>query len=339
MVVVDRFEKNKIREMSKQIVDFLKGRTGNNFQNDIYFILKTYYNYKQKKFEMPQAMRGDYKNDGWVIEDNLYYLIYSPILVKKSFYVEIQEKLKSDLLGSNNTPGLLENVYKKNMWGGKVEKVILLVNTKDNRMPPDNTGEYDKIIQKVKNKYGVEFECSVQNLEYVEDLLNELNYKLLDEIMFKLNMARDIDYNEPNATDIIRTIGTISKVAIEQYTKDVTLDYNRISTGDKIKINDLEMIHDDIEMIISKLSVVESAVSLMSQDVESMESFECAKNYIINIYLENKDKYLGVEMFNYIIFKVSELFPEGDKRINEIEYLVVYIFDKCDIFEKEENKV
>ena len=58
-------------------------------------------------------------------------------------------------------------------------------------------------------------------------------------------------------------------------------------------------------------------------------------NYIINVYLENRDNYNGVELFNLIIEKVSKLFPKEDNRVNEIKYLVVYIFDKCDIFEKE----
>ena len=51
---------------------------------------------------------------------------------------------------------------------------------------------------------------------------------------------------------------------------------------------------------------------------------------------ENVDKYKGVELFNFIIEEISSLFPNEDNRINEIRYLVVYIFDKCDIFEKEE---
>ncbi len=337
--MIDSLKRNELNirmEMAQQIIDILKGKTGNNFQNGMYIVLKAYYAAKQKTFEMPQAMRGDYKNDGWVIEDKLFYMMYSPILTGKSFYDEIQNKLKSDLLGKNDSPGLLSNVYEKGMWGGKIEEAILLVNTKDNRLPPDNTDEYTKIIEEAKSKYHIDFKCSVQNLEFIEKMLRELDSELLYEIMFKLNMARNIDYNEPNASDIMSTIGSISRVAIESYTKGVITNYKRISTKDKIQINSLQDIKDEIEMIISKLFVVEQVVNEMSQNIYSIEKFSYAKNYVISVYLRNKDRYCGVELFNSIICDISELFSDLDNHINEIKYLVVYIFDKCDIFEKEE---
>ena len=152
--------------MAQQIVDFLKGKTGNNFQNAMYIVLKAYYNAKQKTFEMPQAMRGDYKNDGWVIEDKIFYMMFSPVLTSQSFYSEIQNKLRSDLLGKNTSAGLLSNVYEKGMWGGQINEAILLVNTKDNRLPPDNTDEYNKIVQEGKDKYHVDFYLYIYHLYF-----------------------------------------------------------------------------------------------------------------------------------------------------------------------------
>lgn len=329
---LDRSEINKRREMSKQIVNYLKGRTGNNFQNDMNIVLKKYYDQKNKTFEMPQAMRGDYKNDGWIIEDNIYFMMYSPVITKasNSFYDDIQKKFKSDL------KGLLINVYEKKMWGKEVKSAILLVNSKDNRLPPDNNRAYEEIAKEYKEKYDIDFESRVVNLDYIEEMLEEIPSNILDDIMFKLNMARDVDYNEPNATDIIKTIGVISKNVIENYTNNLSSDYKRISTPKKIKINNLDDIKEDIEQIISKLGVVDNAVKEMSQDMTHIEQFNCTKNYIINKYSENVDKYKGVDLFNFIIEEISRLFPNEDNRINEIRYLVVYIFDKCDIFEKEE---
>lgn len=333
---LDRSELNRRMEMTQQIIDVLRGKTGNNFQNAMYIVLKAYYDYTQKTFEMPQAMRGDYKNDGWVVEDKVFYMMFSPILLSKSFYNEIQDKLRSDLLGKNGNPGLLTNVYEKGMWGGKIAQAILLVNTKDNRLPPNNTDEYNKIIEEGKNKYHVDFKCSVENLEFIESMLNDLDSSILYNVMFKLNMARGVDYNEPSATDIITTIGMISKTAMESYIRGFTTNYKRISTKNKIKINNLQEIKSEIEMIISKLYVVDRAVNEMSQDIYSLERFNYAKNYVIKVYLDNKDKYSGVELFNSIICDISKLFSDLDNHVNEIKYLVIYIFDKCDIFEKEE---
>lgn len=329
MEFLNRNELNKRREMARQITDHLKGRTGNNFQNDMEIVLKGYYNHHNKTFEMPQAMRGDYKNDGWVLDDNIYYMMYSPITIKNSFYSDIQDKLDSDL------KGLLKNIYEKNMWGKEVKEAILLVNSKDNRLPADNLRAYEIIVKKYKDQYNIDFTWKVTNLDYIETILEGIPSSILDGIMFKLNMARDVDYNEPNATDIISTIGTISKNVIETYTNNLSSDYKRISTSKKIKINNLNEIKEDIEQIISKLGVVDRAVQEMSQDMTHMEQFDCTKNYIINKYLENTDNYKGVELFTLIINELSKLFPREDNRFNEIRYLVVYIFDKCDIFEKE----
>lgn len=330
MVILDRNEFNKSREMARQITNHLKGRTGNNFQNDMDIVLKGYYNHQNKTFEMPQAMRGDYKNDGWVLEDNIYFMMYSPIITKNSFYSDIQDKLESDL------KGLLKNVYEENMWGREVKEAILLVNSKDNRLPPDNNRAYETIVKKYKDQYNIDFKWKVTNLDYIETILEQIPSNILDGIMFRLNMARDVDYNEPNATDIISTIGAISKNVIETYTNNLSSDYKRISTPKKIRINNLDDIKDDIEQVISKLGVVDRAVKEMSQDMTHIEQFDCTKNYIINKYLENVDNYKGVELFTFIIDELSKLFPNEDNRINEIRYLVVYIFDKCDIFEKEE---
>ena len=283
MEFLDRSEINKRREMSKQIVNYLKGRTGNNFQNDMNIVLKKYYDQKNKTFEMPQAMRGDYKNDGWVIEDNIYFMMYSPVITKasSSFYDDIQKKFKSDL------KGLLINIYEKKMWGKEVKSAILLVNSKDNRLPPDNNRAYEEIAKGYKEKYDIDFESIVVNLDYIEEMLEEISSNILDDIMFKLNMARDVDYNEPNATDIIKTIGIISKNVIENYTNNLSSDYKRVSTPKKIKINNLDDIKEDIEQITSKLGVVDNAVKEMSQDMTHIEQFNCTKNYIIQKMLIN----------------------------------------------------
>ena len=333
MVSEERNELNKQRELSKNIVDYLKGRTGNNFQNDMNYILVEYYNYHSKTFEMPQAMRGDYKNDGWVVEDNIYYMMFSPIFTKESFYKEIQDKFESDL------KGLLKFVYEKSMWGKNVNKAILIVNSKDGRLPPDNERAYDTIAQKYKEMYNINFEYKIVNLDFVQELLEELPSDILEKINFRLNMARGIDYNEPSAIDIINTIGIISKNIGESFTKNLSSDYTRVSTPEKITMNELDELRDEIDSIITKLGVVETAVKEMSQDVTHMEQFEFTKNYIISKYLEHSVDLKGVDLFNKIIEVTCNLFPKEDNRITEIKYLIVFIFDKCDIFKKEVERV
>ena len=83
----------------ESIILFLKGVTGINYQLKIKEILSIYYKYRGKSYEMPDFYGGDQKNDGWVIEDGIFYQIYAPTRLKDSLKKEIQEKFIDDLRG------------------------------------------------------------------------------------------------------------------------------------------------------------------------------------------------------------------------------------------------
>ena len=319
----------KIKELGKSIVDYIRGTTGNNFQNNLNVVLKKYYKSNNKSFEMPQAMRGDGKNDGWVVEDNIYYMMFAPVIIKDSFYKSIVKKFKDDL------EGLLDNVYNKKMWGKEVSKAILIVNTRDGRLPADTNREYESIYNQNKAKYNIDFQYDINNLDLIQEMLEELSVDDLLDINFKLNMARTTDYNEPNATEIMETIGLIAKESATQLTFGKSSDYVRISTPKKIKENNLELVEEEINAIIKNLGVVDIVINEMSQDTEHYKQFENTKNYIIGIYDKYKAEYSGSELYNFIIDYFAELFPNANESIYAIKYLVVHIFDKCDIFEKE----
>lgn len=61
------------------ITDYLRGRTGINFQKLTGVVFREYYLYKNNTYEMPSPYGGDKKNDGWVVEKGLFYQIYAPI--------------------------------------------------------------------------------------------------------------------------------------------------------------------------------------------------------------------------------------------------------------------
>ena len=48
---------------------------------------------------MPDFYGGDQKNDGWVVEDAIFYQIFAPTRLKDSLKKEIQDKFTADLLG------------------------------------------------------------------------------------------------------------------------------------------------------------------------------------------------------------------------------------------------
>ena len=61
----------------ESILIFIKGITGINYQLQIKEILRAYYKYIGKTFEMPDYYGDDQKNDGWVVEDAIFYQVFA----------------------------------------------------------------------------------------------------------------------------------------------------------------------------------------------------------------------------------------------------------------------
>lgn len=312
-----------------QIIIYTNGKTGLNYQYVIGDILKIYFeDYKNQKYNMYRHYGGDKKNDGWVEEKAIFYQIYSPVNIRNTLKKEIQDKFSEDL------NGLLENICIKDLWGGKINKFIFLVNTQDNNLPEDSERFFDKKVKELKEKYNVEFKYEIEkNEDYLYNLLYDIedeNIKILEKISEKLGIINSININTVTGKMIYELIQNISENIVESFHNDIKTDYTRISSKEKIKINNLIDKKEHIEKIITKLDVVEQAIGLINQDINSENNFERIKDYIINKYLNLSKKYNGIELYEKII---NELPVENSKTIKE--YIIVYIFDKCDIFEKE----
>ena len=131
-----------------------------------------------------------------------------------------------------------------------------------------------------------------------------LKMKILKKISDKLEIFNSINVNTVTGKMIYDLIQNISENIIESFSNEnIKTDYNRISSKEKIK--------------------------LINKDINSENDFERIKDYIVNKYLNLSKKYKGIELYEKII---NELPVENSKTIKE--YIIVYIFDKCDIFEK-----
>lgn len=76
-VLVDKYD------YIESIVLFLNGITGIDYQLQLRTILKNYYDYFGKVYEMPDFYGGDRKNDGWVKDDKVFYQIFAPTRLKE----------------------------------------------------------------------------------------------------------------------------------------------------------------------------------------------------------------------------------------------------------------
>lgn len=317
------------------ITEYLRGRTGMNFQRLVREVFREYNAYIGKTYEMPDAYGGDKKNDGWVVEDALFYQIYAPARNNDSLKKNMQKKFSEDL------DGLLDKVYNQKLWNGKVKEFVFLVNTFDNDLPEDSERYYEKEVKRLQTKYNITFKHSVVNLSYIFDVLCEIqdinNLEKISSIMRIRGMA---DYNAVSEEIMTELILKISDNMNKKFmnsllNKENSNSYNRISTTKKITINDLEDKREEIETIISNLDVVESAVKNINQDILFEDKFERVKNFIVSRYEELTNAYHGIKLYEKLIEDVSSY--AGYEDISEIgvEFLIVYIFDKCDIFEKE----
>lgn len=315
----------------ESIIIFIKGITGVNYQLQIKEILRAYYKYIGKTFEMPDYYGGDQKNDGWVVEDAIFYQVFAPTRLKDSLKKEIQDKFKSDL------EGLLNIVYNEGKWKGKLKKFIFIVNTFDGNLPHDSESFFDSIVRELKGKYEVEFEYSLVNSDYIRDLLSDINdIEVLKRISSTLHIKHLIDFNAITETIIINLIEEISgNLNIKLMGGAGFETYERISSLNKISINNLEDKREEIENIISKLDVVEKAVNDINQDILCENKFERVKNFVIDKYSELSDEYEGVKLYNLLVEET--LTYTNSKSLVQIpmKFLIIYIFDKCDIFKKE----
>lgn len=309
----------------------LGSKTGINYQLASKEILKVYFEYKKKSYEMPDYYGGDQKNDGWVVEDALFYQVFAPTRLKESLRKEIQNKFATDL------EDLIRLVYKEGKWNGEIKEFVFIVNTFDNNLPHDSERFFETKVGELKKKFAIEFEYKVKNSEYFRDLLCELDdVELLKRVSSVLKVKNLIDFNAITESFIIKLILEISGNINEQYMlKTKANTYSRVSSVKKIDINELNEKREEIEEIISRLDIVERAVNSINQEILCAKPFERVIDLVIKKYEKLSREYSGEDLYEVLIDEI--IMHTERKRYCYVpaQFLIVYIFDKCDIFEKE----
>ncbi|MGG2025048.1 hypothetical protein AB1282_04675 [Gottfriedia sp. S16(2024)] len=317
------------------IVIYIRSVTGINFQLQLKDILRAYYKYKGLTYGMPDFYGGDQKNDGWVKENATFYQIFAPTRLKDSLKTEIEKKFKDDL------EGLLKIVYKEKKWKGNINKFIFIVNTIDGNLPHDSNSYFDNLVEKLNKEYCINIDHLVSNCDYIRDLLEEIDdIDVLKKISATLRIKSIVDYNAVSETLIISLIEEISGNISHQYLGSKSFEkYQRVSSANKIIINKLEGKKEEIENIIEKLDIVDKAINVINQDILFENKFDRVKNFIINKYEDLSKEYKGEDLYKILISETLSYTNNNSMAEIPMKFLIIYIFDKCDIFEKEEVKL
>lgn len=168
-------------------------------------------------------------------------------------------------------------------------------------------------------------------------MLLEIDEQTEKRILIKLDIDDLVSYDNITEKTIVNFLNIINNnINIEIISNNKTNDYKRISTTKKIEINNLLEIKEKLEIMISKLYIIENAISSFNRiDPTSYNKYTTIINYIISIYEKNSHYKQGFELFDSIVNEISNITPQLTSFVIPIELFVVYIFDKCDIFKKE----
>lgn len=308
----------------------LQGLTKLNFQINLGYVLDEYYRSKGLTYEMPSPNGGDDKNDGWVEEEALFYQVYAPSQLRTSLSKDMQSKFETDLRE------LLEKL-KDGKWNGRIEKFIFVVNTFDDHLPKDSDRFYSNLVDELKKESGFSFDYQVVNLGYIKRLLMNVNDNtVFDLIKIDLNLTTNLPSGTITNSNMHNFLTRLGNQIMCSTFSGFNTDYSRISTPKKIEINNLGDLKDEINGIIDNLSVIENAVNELNQDIETSEMFERIVNFVVSSYSRLTVNYDGVNLFNELCDSIKKVCSEELIVSVPTKYLVVYVFDRCDIFEKEE---
>lgn len=288
------------------------------FQNKIYSsdgqkfedLFVSIMNYKCRDFQAIKAWGniGDRKNDGYIKDDGIYFQVFSPEDITKS-YTNIIRKLNDDF------KGLLDH------WDG-INEYYFVINDKYKGVNADS----EISLNKLKTKYNLN-EAKFLTAKDLENILFDLED---DQIFSIIGHIPD-----PSR------IKTINYSVLDEVVKHIMeLSFNDVYTDDYIAPDWNEKI------IFNKLSsrtkaILESGfihVYEVDRYLENNSDFlkETLKDKFHGVYLNMKENSIGDELFMRMIVELSP--ANSISYQNIISILMSKYFETCDIFEEPEGK-
>ena len=303
----------------------------NAFQTECCNVLEFYYNQKGFHFVKVGAAKGDFKNDGWVRDRSIYYQMFSPVQYSSSFIKDVYKKFVEDFTQ------LAKFVYEDLKWSGKIDEFYFLLNTRDHDIPRDENNVVQNTKKAIETKYNAKIKIvEIVNKDYIIKLLNELEIDQLETLISIMGLTGQLDVMASTPESMQTFFSIFSNILIgKKLYKIHGSDFNKIPDEKKIRMNDLLDKKETIIKLAAHLEVVEEAVDKFTNSTENVEKFNSIVELYINEYKELSKKYSGSILYDKLLNKILSYFYDKDLVRNNVELFLVYVFDRCDIFEKE----
>lgn len=263
-------------------------------------------NYAETDFQQikPWGNIGDRKNDGYIKNKGIFYQVYAPEDIRKS-YPNVVSKLKEDFDGL------------KAQWS-HVNDFYFVVNDKYNGVNADS----EKIIQEIKISHNLN-DAGFLTAKDLENILFELDddiiYSIIGHLPDPANI-KQLDYSILN-----EVIGHIMQLPLNQDNKSkiVVPDWD-----EKIKLNTLS------EPVSQLLSNGSFQFHSLEEYLKNNGGFlaDSLRDQMSKVYLQEKENKNGNELFWGIVDSIS---PKAEQMYQTSAIVIMSkYFETCDIFEE-----
>ncbi|MCG7850116.1 MAG: hypothetical protein MIO93_13195 [ANME-2 cluster archaeon] len=263
-------------------------------------------NYAETDFQQikPWGNIGDRKNDGYIKTKGIFYQVYAPEDIRKS-YTNVISKLKKDFDGL------------KAQWS-PVNEYYFVVNDKHKGVNAD----CEKIIQEIKKSHNLN-DAGFLTAKDLENILFELEddqiYLITGHIPDPANI-KQLDFSILN-----EVIGHIMQLPLNEgdKPKNVLPNWN-----EKIKLNVLS--ESVSQLLINGGFQSHSLKEYLKNNSEFLA--DSLRDKMNEIYLQEKENKSGDELFWAIVNSAS---PKAERMYQtSVVVIMSKYFETCDIFEE-----
>jgi hypothetical protein len=262
-------------------------------------------NYAEEHFQAikPWGNIGDRKNDGYIKDKGIFYQVYAPEDIRKS-YVSAVNKLKTDFAGL------------KAQWE-PINEFYFVVNDKYKGVNAD----CEKAIQEIKDEYGL-VNAGFLTAKDIEKIL----FSLEDDQILSItgfipdpSTIKQIDYSILN-----EVIGHIMKLSLKKANGyDIVLP----NWDEKITFNNLSI--PVANLLYNGFFQVYSLEEYLANNSDFLA--DTLRDKVNEVYSEERDLHTGDELFWAMVDRLS---PRNEQTYqNTVIIIMAKYFEACDIFE------